>query len=188
MSDAIATERGEKKLPILVVSPNDAVQLQWRDTLLLNGVPMSRIVWFKKGMTKGFESNNFILLTRHTAAAEIRRVFDERSKNTRIDTKEKPSPLFPQASRMTLERLQDEYLFEKGKSRRTWKKDGEMRDDTITRLIANCKRKNDRRKIQHSFRMVVIDEAHFLKVSILAVSCWTTALANFLLLFTSRTE
>ncbi len=67
LANAIADAMDEPKLPTLVISPNEAVQVQWKDTLLRNGVPLNKIVLFRKGGTSGFSSDNFILLTRYTA-------------------------------------------------------------------------------------------------------------------------
>ena len=67
MANLVADTLGKPKLPTLIVSPNDAVQVQWRDTLLMNGVPLKKIIMFAKGSIDGFSSDNFILLTRYTA-------------------------------------------------------------------------------------------------------------------------
>ncbi|KAL7563119.1 hypothetical protein ACA910_012302 [Epithemia clementina (nom. ined.)] len=179
LRDAISVKKGEKRLPILIVSPNDAVQQQWRDTLLRNGVSDRRIIWFKKGTTtEGFHSNNFILLTRYAAQSEIKSLFeyaeDEAEGGTggpggRTALK---SQLFPHLSPYLLQKLRDEYMCAKGKTRITLKRANESKEDCITRLLkdVSCRWQPD--KIV--FRMMIIDEAHFLKNRL---TYWTMACA-----------
>jgi hypothetical protein len=102
----LADAKGDKKRPTLIVAPNDAVLIQWRDALILNGVSIHRIIMFKKAQTDGFKSANFIMMTRYTIQAEIRELFEYLAMKSPPRTK---SALFPHATWDNLRRLKNQY-------------------------------------------------------------------------------
>jgi len=62
--------------PTVIVSPNDAVQVQWRDTLVKNDILLENIHFFEVGQeSRAFDQAIFLLLTRYTLQSEVKRVF-----------------------------------------------------------------------------------------------------------------
>jgi hypothetical protein len=103
----MAAAKGAKKRPTVIVSPNEAVQIQWRDALILNGVSIDRIIMFRKAQTDGFADSNFILMTRYTVQAEVKELFEY------LALKRPPrttSALFPHATIDVIQKLQNQYL------------------------------------------------------------------------------
>jgi hypothetical protein len=106
LRNELAAAKGAKKRPTVIVSPNDAVLMQWRDALILNGVSIDRIVMFKKAQTDGFADTNFVLLTRYTIQAEVRELFDYLDLNS---PPRKTSALFPNVTKQGLRKLKNQY-------------------------------------------------------------------------------
>ena len=173
LANQVAAALGESKLPCIIVSPNDAVQEQWIETLDKNGVSLEKkIVHFVKGRTtpRDMQGDKFVLMTRHNLQSEIRDLFyngEDKPKRTK-------SPLFPYADEDTLTALSNEYNFQQGKSQKTQRDKGETRDDTVSRIIGKAQRSITRNGKKLIFRMAIVDEAHFLKNR---VTYWTIAAA-----------
>jgi hypothetical protein len=102
----LADAKGTTKRPTVIVSPNDAVLIQWRDALILNGVSIDRVIMFQKAQTEGFKGANFILLTRYMVQAEIKELFEYMDMESPPRTK---SALFPHATWDNLRKLKNQY-------------------------------------------------------------------------------
>mmetsp|Transcript_3902 Transcript_3902/g.7991 ORF Transcript_3902/g.7991 Transcript_3902/m.7991 type:complete len:186 (-) Transcript_3902:13-570(-) len=72
LANLVAKTMNYPQLPTLIVSPNDTVELQWKTTLMENGVRLQNIVHFDRGKHSGFKGDNFVLMSRYTAMAEMR--------------------------------------------------------------------------------------------------------------------
>ena len=98
----------KRPLPCLVIGPNDAVLLQWEETLLKAGVNAARITYFKPRSATRLEGGIFVLMTRYNLQTEVRYLLD------RVDmrSKEHPSsPLFPNAAKLLLHQLKNQYQY-----------------------------------------------------------------------------
>jgi DNA-binding transcriptional MerR regulator len=119
LRNALAAAKGEKERPTVIFSPNDAVQVQWRDTLYKNGVPLERIQMFQKGQrSTDFDKAIFLLLTRHRLQSEVKRVFgnlEQAAKHPHMAT----SVLFSHVTIENLVRLKVQYQDENSKMRVT---------------------------------------------------------------------
>ena len=161
----MAATKGERPRPTVIVSPNDAVQVQWRDSLYNNGVLLEHIQEFEKGQrNRDFDKPIFLLLTRHRLQSEVKRVFknlDNLSRTPDLAT----SVLFPYAKRDNLKLLRMQYQVENSKLRirNTARREGERVTDCVTRLINLCALRMKRDGKESPFFTLVIDEAHFLK-------------------------
>lgn len=98
------THRTLKRLPSLVVGPNDAVLLQWEETLVKAGVGPSRIQHFKQSTR--LEGDIFVLLTRYQLQTEVRALL--RKVNMR-NNEQPTSPLFSNAPKALLHKLKNQY-------------------------------------------------------------------------------
>lgn len=156
----LAATKGDEKRPTAIVSPNDAVLLQWRDTLIANGVSADRIFVFKKASTEGFDDANFILMTRYSIQSEVRELF----KYLAMPDNERPrskSALFRSTSVLMLKKLRYQYLAKSGQLRvkNIYKRKGELVDGCVTRLVSESSKKIK----DPVFGLLVTDEAHLLK-------------------------
>jgi hypothetical protein len=108
LRNAIAEAQNRGKIPTVVVSPNDAVTSQWRDTFIKAGVPKSRIVHFKaNGPKQKFCGATYILLDRYKLQTELNGLFTKASSLSSLCF---TSPLFPNVSRELLLGLKNQYL------------------------------------------------------------------------------
>ena len=119
LRNGIAAAKKKKARPTVIVSPNDAVQVQWRDTLVKNGILLEHIHFFEVGQeSRAFDQAIFLLMTRYTLQSEVKRVFgnlDEAMKNpnaAHIAT----SVLFPHVDLENLKRLKVQYQDENTKT------------------------------------------------------------------------
>jgi SNF2 family DNA or RNA helicase len=172
LRNALAGAKGLKKRPTAIVAPNDAVLLQWRDTLIRNGVPEERIYLFQKAQDNSkFDEGIFLLMTRYALQSEVKELFDYIGEYE--NQKQRPrstSVLFPHLAPDNLYKLWMQYMAKKGKlhlreKTNYAKKEGEYIDDCVSRLLALCVRRIcssfDLKELV--FETVIIDEAHMLK-------------------------
>lgn len=97
---------GKRRLPSLIIGPNDAVLKQWYETLIKAGVSESRIRYFKPKSSTNLEGNIFLLMTRYNVQTVVRSLFGK----VDMRNKEHPSPpLFPTAPKMLLHKLKNQY-------------------------------------------------------------------------------
>jgi len=97
---------GKRRLPSLIIAPNDTVLGQWHDTLLKAGVSGSRIRCYKPRSSTKLEGNFFLLMTRYNIQTEIKALFGK----VDMRNKEHPSsPLFPTAPKALLYKLKNQY-------------------------------------------------------------------------------
>jgi hypothetical protein len=100
------TRKTLKRLPTLVVGPNDAVLLQWEETLLKAGVSPSRIHYFRPKRGLRLEGDIFVLLTRYKLQTEVKNLLQK----VKMSNNERPtSPLFPNAPKLLLHKLKNQY-------------------------------------------------------------------------------
>jgi SNF2 family DNA or RNA helicase len=100
------TRKALKRLPTLVVGPNDAVLLQWEETLLKAGVSPSRIHYFRPKRGLRFEGDIFVLLTRYNLQTEVKNLLEK----VNMGNNERPtSPLFHDAPKSLLHMLKNQY-------------------------------------------------------------------------------
>jgi SNF2 family DNA or RNA helicase len=100
------TRKTLKRLPTLVVGPNDAVLLQWEETLLKAGVSPSRIHYFRPKRGLRLEGDIFVLLTRYNLQTEVKNLLEK----VNMGNNERPtSPLFPSAPKYLLHTLKNQY-------------------------------------------------------------------------------
>jgi hypothetical protein len=108
LRNGIAMTTKNRAHPTVIVSPNDAVQVQWLDTLVKNGILQENIHFFEVGQeSRAFDQTIFLLLTRYTLQSEVKRVFrnlDEAMKN-RKTAHIVTSVLFPNVDLENLKRL-----------------------------------------------------------------------------------
>lgn len=97
---------GKRRLPSLIVAPNDQVLTQWRETLIKAGVSAARIRYFKPKSSTKLEGNFFILMTRYNVQTTARTLF---SKVNMRDKEIPSSPLFPVAPKPLLHKLKNQY-------------------------------------------------------------------------------
>jgi len=167
LRNVLSKAKEEKPRPCVIVTPNDAVSVQWRDTLYKNGVAANRIKFFEKGQTSvGFDQDIFLLLTRHRLQAEVKRVFGGLDQ-ARDHPEMARSALFPHVDIDNLLQLKTTYEEEhvKGAIRENnpYRKQGESIADCITRKILLCQARMKNNKLEPAFSTVLIDESHFLK-------------------------
>ena len=161
LRNAISLSQDKPKLPTLIVSPNDAVLMQWHETLLKAGIPSSKIYRFQARRSpnnkKKLSGDFFVLCNRYDLQVELRHVFDNTSKTERLKA---ISPLWPHTPKALLLVLKNQYLAEKGKAVNEYieRGDGISMAECITDYLSW-----DRHKVTPIFETVVIDEAHFLK-------------------------
>jgi SNF2 family DNA or RNA helicase len=170
LRNALAAARNEPARPTIIVSPNDAVQVQWRDTLVKNGVFLEIIHMFERGQpARDFDKPIFVLMTRYTLQREVKHVFDlleEATKNPEAEHLA-TSVLFPHATIDNLVALKVQYMDENSKER----VDNKYREpkvesmaDCVTRLVHLCTRRMQRNSTAEPvFQTLIIDESHFLK-------------------------
>ena len=92
--------------PTLIVSPNDTVASQWRDTLIKAGVSRKKIFHFvprdkKLKLLGGIYS----LCTRYQLQTEMKKAFDSVESAHPVS-----SPLFPNAPKKLVHGLKQQYL------------------------------------------------------------------------------
>ena len=68
----------------------------------------------------------------------------------------KKSLLFPNVPPKLLKKLRNQYRSDKGKEKNEYKKNKELRQDCVTRLVAE-------KTLETCFESVIVDEAHFHK-------------------------
>lgn len=169
LRNGMTVARKDKARPTLVISPNDAVQVQWRDTLVNNGVLLELIHFFEVGQqSRDFDKAIFLLMTRYALQSEVKRVFcnlEEAMKNP-LAVHLATSVLFPHADLKNLERLKIQYQDENTKIHVTNKDrdKGEPTSDCVARLVNLCALRMGRNpNAEKIFETIIIDEAHFLK-------------------------
>jgi SNF2 family DNA or RNA helicase len=166
LRNELSKAKGQIPLPTLIIAPNDAVLEQWFDALLKNGVSDKRIVMFSKAQVDGLQGDNFILMTRYTAQAEIKDLFENLDVGS---PKRTTSALFPGVGPTTLLALHNQYLSSKGKERNRYINKDEDIEDCVSRLL-----KKTGRHTNAVFETIIIDEAHLLKNR---CTFWTMAVA-----------
>jgi SNF2 family DNA or RNA helicase len=158
--NGIEEHRTGKKRPSLIVTPNRAVLDQWIEALKRNGVRRNRIKTFTKGMAINHTGNDFILMEKSKLQIEIKAIF-----SAIIDKKSKPdsSSLFPHITREDYRKLCTQYRAAQGKEKNIFRRNGELPDDCVRRLVEGMVIRMQQQNKEASFRTVVIDECHFLK-------------------------
>lgn len=97
---------GNRRLPSLIIAPNDTVLRQWHDTLVKAGVSAAHIRYYKPRSSAKLEGNFFLLMTRYNVQTETRALFNK----VDMRNKEHPtSPLFPAAPKTLLHKLKNQY-------------------------------------------------------------------------------
>lgn len=136
--------------PTLIVSPNVAVQDQWRDALIKGGVPFHDIIMIKKKNDidgrKFLGQFKFVLLTRHTIQADIKELV--------VDNERTMSAIFPRSPKNVVDAMYEVY------EKKHTTLENEKPEDTITQLALY----SNPEQTQFDFSLLIIDEAHILKV------------------------
>jgi hypothetical protein len=137
-------------LPTLIIGPNDAVLDQWEDTLLMGGIPASRIQYFHPNDYLP-KSDCFILMTRYNVQSELRAMFNTKESN-----------FFPNLKVEVIRALDNQKKAADGKQKNKYRTKDETEAACVTRLIeSNMMSSNN--FLGFRFRTILIDEAHFLK-------------------------
>lgn len=179
LRNALALAKGQPRKPTLIVSPNDAVLLQWQETLIKANVNPNAIFRFQTKSNKApVQRHHFVLCNRYDLLTEARTVFERLSgkgNNSNTYKGSLPllkSPLFPNAKKALLECLTNQYEAEQGREKNWFKaqlqKAKQRNDDhqkqqfNIGEIVTKslCKYVD---KVETVYETVVIDEAHFLK-------------------------
>lgn len=158
--NGIEEHRTRKQRPSLIVTPNRAVMEQWIEALKRNGVRHNRIHKFGKGMTIDHNRNDFIVMEKSKLQIEMRAIFNGIVDKTFIP---KSSSLFPHITREDYRKLCTQYRAAQGKERNTYRKEKELPDDCVRRLVHDMANRMRAQHKEPAFRTVVIDESHFLK-------------------------
>ena len=174
LRNSLASAKKQKLRASVIVSPNDAVMLQWRDTLILNGVSKENIFKFQKDQSELDDDCLFLLMTRYSLQAEVKRVFDRIYDSGVINESSgtSSSVLFPAASPTHLRALYCQYIASackhdelSGISRKpvhnSFRKNHESLPDAVSRHLRNILAASS--SAGFVFETVIIDEAHFLK-------------------------
>ncbi|KAL7547901.1 hypothetical protein ACHAWF_011183 [Thalassiosira exigua] len=168
---------GRKRLPTLIVAPQDGVQAQWVESLKVAGVDASRIATSVKAdarrrasgkggrggrrLDHGRRSAQFVVCTRYKIQTEMRRLFDY-SKTKELQANQKRSLLFSDVPTALVKKLRHEYNVDKGKeSSFAHGRGSDSKEDRVTRLIRESL--GAKNGLGHVFETVIIDEAHFLR-------------------------
>lgn len=161
----------KRKLPTLLIMPQDGVQEQWVQSLVDAGVQHARIRIIgekksaakkRRGPTKDTNTSGgeYILCTRYKIQSELKRLFE----CTTIDQlQSKGSILFRNVPLATLKKLKNQYHAANGNERNQFiqRHKKEPREDCVTRLVRESF--NGKDSLGHAFETVVIDECHFLR-------------------------
>lgn len=113
----------------------------------MSGVPRRRIKFFHYLDKQLRQGDTFILMTRYEIMAELRAFFSEKNSN-----------LFPSIGIPLLKKLENQYEASQAKTKNLHKHKKENESECVTRLL-----RTNANRIKDTFRMILIDEAHFLK-------------------------
>ena len=171
-ADSNAASKASRRLPTLIISPQDGIQSQWYDTLRKSGVEPARIkvVGERKSDTKKRtgKSNRdagkggfYLLCTRYKVQSEMRRLFDC-STTTDLQASHKTSMLFPHVPLALIKKLRNQYRAENGKERNQYIRKKEPKQDCVARLVRDTINRGGG-MLKSAFQTVIIDEAHFVK-------------------------
>lgn len=158
--NGLEEHRTRKKRPSLIVTPNRAVMEQWIEALTRNGVRKHRIKKFTKGMSINHNSDDFIVMEKSKLQVEIKAIFNGITEQRRLPNY---SSLFPHVEMEEYRKLCTQYRSAQGKERNFYRKEKELPDDCVRRLVQDISKRMRHENKEPAFRTVVIDESHFLK-------------------------
>jgi SNF2 family DNA or RNA helicase len=151
LRNAIAEAQKKAKKPTLICTPNEAVLVQWADTLIKAGVDRSKIYRFQTKKCGFLQGDIYILCTIYDLQTECRYCFDS-GKNYK-------SPLFPTTPSHLLHVLQVQYKAERGRIKKNrFRRAGESINECIRRALSKYESHCDL-----TFRTTILDEAHFVR-------------------------
>lgn len=142
----------------MIVSPNESVQNQWKEHLIKAGVNPDKIYHYetknRDKTQKKLKGNVFVLCDRYKLQAAMKLSFDE----LYLKKYRRPINLFPSVDEKLLNLLRNQYQASNAKARNLYITKGLTISEVIAKNLAN-------RCLESTFRTVIIDEAHFLKVA-----------------------
>ena len=107
LRNAIALAQGAPKRPTIIVSPNEAVLVQWHECLIKAGV--QNVYRFRTKKSKPIQGAIYVLCTRYDLMAEMRQVLFETHNSRKVPF----SPLFPCPPKELMLVLKNQYESEK---------------------------------------------------------------------------
>ena len=154
LRNAIADVKKKPKKPTLICSPNEAVLVQWHQTLIKAGVDKKKIYRFRTKKSEPLAGDIFVLCTMYDLQTELRYCFDI-MKRVGGNIYAHCSPLFASSPGKLLCVLKNQYRAEKGKEKNKYNRDG---DENVNECIRRHLGKQES-NCSLAFRTVILDEA-----------------------------